>query len=631
MLSLFSITVLSQDFGEGYEKYLELKTFDKEPDADILVIFDKGKVNITRDFDLEFEQHVRIKILTEEGKSFANVKLSYWHEDDIYNIEAASYNTDGKVYELDDDNIFDEGSEKFKIKSLAIPGVEVGSVIEYKYKLVSDYITSISPWYFQSEHYTLLSEYSVAIPAGFVFNKVDVNIRENYIPANGKYVVESDDLIDHAKVYTWTCVNLPGIKDEPYVDNLSDQYARIQIIFESYNKGMNHITFAKTWKSIAERLNRGYSNLLDDNLDLPSELEKIVESTSPTETKVKEIYNYIASNITTGKHKGIYASSLSDLEDVLENKTGSAVEKNMLLINLYRRLDLKANPVLISTRSHGAIIPAFVNHAQFNRIICLLELNKKKFFLAANQYNPFGYLIPNYNVSSGFKITDDNGEIIKLAPKQFKNSTTINTKGELTGDGVLNLVSTITNKGYSAYNVRNNIEDEDLSEWMKSLVEEIYETAEVDTFFIENKSMYDPITITIHYNISDYIEESDDLIYFAPPLFSNITENVFVRETREFPINFNYSKNIYEKCKITLPKNVTITEIPGRKKLAIKNYTYAKKISAGTNYVQILKMSNRKARTFSPEEYQKLRILFEKMLEYDTEQLVLNKSENTGK
>ena len=631
ILSFLSITIFSQDFGEDYEKYLNLKTFEKEPDADILIIFDKGRARITKDFDLELKKHVRIKILTEEGKSFANVKLGYWHEDNIYHIEATSYNPDGKIFELDDDNIFDEGTEKHKVKSFAIPGVEVGSVIEYKYELVSDYITSIPPWYFQSEHYTLLSEYSVAIPAGFVFNKVDVNIRENYIPANGKYVVESDDLRERAKVYTWTCVNLPGLKDEPYVDNLSDQYAKIQVIFESYNMGIHHITFAKTWKSMAEILNKGYSNLLDDDLDLPNDLEKIVESTVPTETKIKDIYNYIATKIAVGKHKGIYASSLSDLEDVLENGTGSAVEKNMLLINLYRRLGLKANPVLISTRSHGKIISEFVNHAQFNRVVCLLELNKKKFFLAPNHYNPFGCLIPSYNVPSGFKITEDNGEIIKLAPKQLKSSTTIDTKGELTNDGVLNLVSTIEYKGYTAYGVRNSIEDEDLSEWIKTLVENIYETAEVDTFFIEDKSMYAPLKITVHYNISDYIEESDSLIYFTPPLFSNIKENVFIREKREFPVNFSYSKNIFEKCKITLPKNINITEIPGKKKLSIRNYTYAKKVSSGTNYVQILKMSNRKTRTFYPEEYQKLRVLFEKMLEYDTEQLVLNKSENLDK
>lgn len=631
-LSLVSITIFSQDFGEDYEKYLDLKTFEKEKDADILIIFDKGKINITKSFSLEFEQHVRIKILTEEGKAFANVKLSYWHEDDIYNIEAASYSPNGKVFELDDDNIFDEVSDKYKKKSLAIPGVEVGSVIEYKYKLVSKYITNISPWYFQSEHYTLLSEYSIAIPAGFIFNKIDVNIRDNYIPANGKYLVESDNLIEREKIYTWTCVNLPGIKDEPYIDNLRDQFASIQIIFESFKNDIHRVTFAKTWKSMAERLNNGYSDLLDDNLDLPSDLEKIVEGTSPTKTKIKEIYDYIANKITTGKRKGIYASGLSNLEDVLENKTGSAVEKNMLLINLYRRLGLKANPVLISTRSHGKIFPAFVNHAQFNRIVCLLELDNKKFFLAANNYNPFGYLIPSYNVPFGFKITEDNGEIITLAPKQFKNSTTIDTKGELTDDGVLNLVSTITHKGYPAYNVRRSMEDEDLSEWMKSLVEDIYETAKVDTFFIEDKSMYDPIKLTIHYNISDYIEESDDLIYFTPPLFSNIKENLFIRETREFPINFSYSKNTYEKCKITLPQNVTITEVPAsRKKLAIRNYTYAKKISAGTNYVQILMMRNRKDRTFTPEEYPKLRVFFEKMLEYDTEQLVFNRSKSVGK
>lgn len=238
-------------------------------------------------------------------------------------------------------------------------------------------------------------------------------------------------------------------------------------------------------------------------------------------------------------------------------------------------------------------------------------------------------MITSYNVPSGFEITDETGKIIKLTPRQYTNKTNIETKGELTENGILNLVSTMTYTGYPAYNARVAMEDEDLSEWITNKVESIYETAEVDTFFIEDTSIDDPVKLTIHYSIAEYVEESDDLIYFTPPLFSNLKKNVFVRENRSFPVNFSYKKNTYEKCIIYLPQNLSVSDLPGKKKMSIKNNSYAKMYSAGDNFVKVIMMNNRKKRTFAPREYQKLKIFYEKRLEYDSEQIVLNKATTT--
>jgi len=121
----------SQDFGEISDEELKLSKCIKEPDADVIILFDKCKVKITNDFELVTFYHKRIKILTEEGKEYANIKIKYWREDDISRLDAICYSPSGEEYELDSDNIYEEEGEKYYTISFAIPGVEAGS----KYKV----------------------------------------------------------------------------------------------------------------------------------------------------------------------------------------------------------------------------------------------------------------------------------------------------------------------------------------------------------------------------------------------------------------------------------------------------------------------------------------------------------------
>ena len=176
MLIIFlSCLSMAQDFGDISDEELEMTSFENDPDADAVVLFDKGTLRITNDFMLEISRHVRIKILTEEGKENADVKIKYWYEDDFYDLEAASYSPEGEEFELDSDNIFEEESGKWNSVSFALPGVKVGSVIEYEYTIYSDYITNLQPWYFQGKNYTLLSELNITVPHGFTYNTLKSN------------------------------------------------------------------------------------------------------------------------------------------------------------------------------------------------------------------------------------------------------------------------------------------------------------------------------------------------------------------------------------------------------------------------------------------------------------------------
>ena len=135
----------AQDFGDIPEELLKITNLVEDPEEDAAVIFDKASIKITKDFTLEIERHVRVKVFTEEGKKQANIELLLWHEDVIDDIEAISISPDGKEYELDSDNIFTEEGERTNKISFPIPGVEVGSVFDYSFSIRSEYISNLEP------------------------------------------------------------------------------------------------------------------------------------------------------------------------------------------------------------------------------------------------------------------------------------------------------------------------------------------------------------------------------------------------------------------------------------------------------------------------------------------------------
>jgi hypothetical protein len=83
------------------------------------------------------DEYVRLKILSDRGKEFANVQIPYYGAQHIYNVQGRTVKPDGSVVLLSKDAIFDKvlekGASKTKIVSFALPAVEPGSIIEYRF------------------------------------------------------------------------------------------------------------------------------------------------------------------------------------------------------------------------------------------------------------------------------------------------------------------------------------------------------------------------------------------------------------------------------------------------------------------------------------------------------------------
>lgn len=115
----------------------------------LLVDYGEAYINInTVSATMNFERHVRIKILKSVGMKYADVevplRMSGSAEEKVVNLKATTYAPEnGKVVEIKTgkDAVFKEKLSKYTtLHKITLPKVKVGTVIEYSYTIISDFV-----------------------------------------------------------------------------------------------------------------------------------------------------------------------------------------------------------------------------------------------------------------------------------------------------------------------------------------------------------------------------------------------------------------------------------------------------------------------------------------------------------
>jgi len=599
----------------------------EDPEEDAAIIFDKAKLKITKDFLLETKRHVRIKVFTEEGKKQANIEIVLWHEDEIDDIEAISISPDGKEYELDSDNIYTEEGERTNKISFPIPGVEVGSVFEYSYSVRSEYISNLEPWSFQTNIYTKYSEVQVYLPSGFAYQRMNTNLLLYDFEESVEEALDPDNRQKRISVFKWSCRNLPGIKDEPYTDHISDNFAKMRFVLISFQNEYVSLKFAKTWDDVATRIYKIYNDLMDDD-SAESKVKELINTETVDLKKANVLYKYVTNNIKTTAHKSLIGDLFKEPEDVLKDKSGSSSEKSMLLINMLKIAGLDAKPVWISTRNNGVISPEFCDGSQFNRLICVVKINSKNYFLyPVSARSPFGCLTPSTEVANGFLIEEGKGSIISITPEPVISSININTMASISAEKELIANTVIEYLGYAALDEYDAITEKDINIYVKDYLKEYFSEAKLDTFYYENvDSVNKPLTLKLKFRIENYLEETDDLGYFPLPFFTALKENPFVRPKRINPIEYEYPFSKTENIKVELPESYIVSQIPTKRKNLITDLGFNQVYATGKNYVECVRAIGIKSRRLPAKNYGAIKSFYDDVVGASQDQIVISKS-----
>jgi hypothetical protein len=111
--------------------------------------------------------YFRIKILTEEGRKYADIEIPYFKgRTDVGTIRARTIRPDGSIVDFDG-KVFDKSIAKAKglkylAKTFTLPDVQVGSIIEYYYIIdLAENFVFDSHWILSDELFTKSARFSL--------------------------------------------------------------------------------------------------------------------------------------------------------------------------------------------------------------------------------------------------------------------------------------------------------------------------------------------------------------------------------------------------------------------------------------------------------------------------------------
>src|SRR6266849_3398328 len=141
----FAASASSDDWRPVDPADLALRTSTVEKDADAEALFWEVRLDDSAE-DLILNHYIRIKIFTERGQETqSKVQIPFGkffgEEIRIKDIAARTIKADGTVIELKKEDVFEStqikaSGAKIKVKAFAVPGIEPGAIIEYRWREV---------------------------------------------------------------------------------------------------------------------------------------------------------------------------------------------------------------------------------------------------------------------------------------------------------------------------------------------------------------------------------------------------------------------------------------------------------------------------------------------------------------
>jgi hypothetical protein len=613
------------EYGKITAKDMDLEKYrEKYPNAAAVIIGDIGECKFNLEtvdrvharFQYVFTRTTRIMILNESGLNYGSIMIPYYEGD---NAKMVITNFRANVHNINKNKVSSTRirqragrvvAYESQLRSLNfdLPDIKPGSVLEYRYTIVSDFYRRLPEWKFQSVIPVEHSEYNLDLPAFFNyrlryrgFEELSVNTQRAYTESL-RYKKTSDvygTSIDAGDVvvnvtgtrYRWVAKNMPPIIAEPYIDNINNYISAISfelltmdVTQYDHNTVVTH--YANTWDEVADALN-GNQDFGGFIIQASTALRKKInlESNEELWDNINTAYDVIKKNVKWNNTYSVTARRTP--EEVLKNGRGNSAEVNLLLCVILQELGISANPVVLSTIDNVKLTesPTF---SELNYVIVAVTGNSgEQIFLDATEaLLPAGYLPIRALNEKGVLIHSNRAQLIDLKNPKSK-STVKNYTFKLKESGdfeghfehqYLDYYSYLASIGY------NKKGDEYFLAQLKK-----HSGVRISEFEINlPKIKGEPFVVKGIVKLSGAIDDVEGKLQFKPLLLETMEKHPFMAETRRFPIEFFVTQTEEVNITIEIPENIRINSLPApHTVLWGRNFKYDYKISEEDNTISL--------------------------------------------
>ncbi len=517
------------------------------------------------------EHHIRIKVFDDSVREASVVAIPYYFDNDmerVTSLEAYTYLPSGERAALSEKDIRTINiNSRYSIKEFAMPAVEDGAVIEYRYTIERRYIEELPDFYLSHEVPTDNAKLTITYPKYLRYQSYTENFDGNI-----KHDVVYNDTSSVPKVFTipqpqpivterWMASNVPALKEEAYISTLDDYRGKIKFLLSEF--GIPRQQLENNWEVVVARIrdktNPWKSIKRNNKAEAAGDSIAGALDGAPESQVQDSIYHYLNNRINfSGQHT---AFSQTSGKEVLAGKPSSQAAINQTLVAMLRAADIDAYPVLISTRKSGKINMDFPSFYQFNGLMVRSEIGGKSYLMDAGfPYSQPGLIPVDTYGSRGLVLREEGYKWIDINPDKSLFDIQVQIDGQLDRDGTLWGTVEAVQQGYPAQIIRQKKADGNSdSEILRQTLFDGYPQMRISDIVVNNAEKYgQPIAITADFEIESYATSFTDGLNFSPMVVGYRNENPFSGPDRNLPITLDAPEKLDLSYSIELPEGHSV-------------------------------------------------------------------------
>ena len=233
------------------------------------------------------DHYYRVKILTDEGRKYADLEIPFWKESqEVVNLHARTVRPDGSIAEFEgkifEKHIVKARGVRFLAKTLALPDVQVGSILEYYFTVDLKHIYD-SHWILSQELFTKRAQFSLK---PYKSSYVPVGLRWTWqmLPTG----VQPKEGPDH--IIRMEATNIPAFQVEDFMPPVNELQSRVDFIYEEGFSPRDPDVF---WKQLGHKWNDSLEHFVGKRKAMEEAVTQIVAPNDPADVKLRKIYDRV--------------------------------------------------------------------------------------------------------------------------------------------------------------------------------------------------------------------------------------------------------------------------------------------------------------------------------------------------
>jgi hypothetical protein len=606
----------------------------KAPGAPAIILYrqvDRDDRGLTAHEDVYF----RIKILTEEGRKYADVEIPFWKsEGDVVNIHARTIRPDGSIVGFNgkafDKEIVKARGVKYLAKTFTLPDVQVGGIIEYYYTLdLAENFVFNSNWILNHELFTKSAKFSLR-PYNGENPPMAVRWTWHNLPAGTATPSEAPN-----KVINLEVSNVAAFQTEDYMPPENELKARVDFIYSEDNFEKDSAVY---WKKRGKKLDGQLESFVGKRKAMEQAVGEIVAPGDSPGVKLQKIYARVQQLRNTSfeeekteqEQQRNKEKPAANVEELWKKGYGNGTAITWLFLALARAAGFEASGMWVADRRNYFFHPETMDGRKLDSNVVVVKVNgKDMFFDPGTVFIPYGMLPWAETAVNGLRLDKDGGTWMQTelpvsadSGVQRKAELKLNETGELEGK------LTVTYSGLEASQRRLEELLADDAARKKYLEDDVRESVPVAcdvelTNKPEWKSSAPTLVAEFTFKVTGWVAGAGRRALMPVGLFSAPEKHLFDHAERVQPIYFEYPFQKVDDIRIDLPLGWQISTVPHPEKLDAKAIAYTLQAENDKGTLHLNRALNVDIVLLGKDKYATLRQIFQLVRTVDEEQVIL--------